>query len=192
MLGAGIGIDNHAANRIPHLASLRPHPVHRAAPCLLTRDMDLPIMGRSREMERIDEIGEAARLTRVSAKMIRHYGSIGLVLPPTGATAITATMAAPTCTGWASSAARDLGFSIEEIRDLLRLWGDTERSEPRRQGADHPRTSPSSKEDAALEEMRATLAHLVHCCEGDHRPVPDHREPRGAAAPFAALNGSCA
>src|SRR6476660_9684180 len=75
------------------------------------------------------QIGEAAYATGVTAKMIRHYESIGLI---------------PAADRRSSNyrdyghhdvhrlgfirRARDLGFSIEEIRDLLRLWGDTHRS----------------------------------------------------------------
>ena len=130
------------------------------------------------------QIGEAARLTGVSAKMIRHYESIGLV---------------PVADRRDSNyrdygdadlhrlgfirRARDLGFSIEEIRDLLRLWGDTERSSRDVKALTTAHIAELEKKIAALEEMRATLAHLVHCCEGDHRPDCPIIESLAGAAP---------
>lgn len=117
------------------------------------------------------QIGEASRLSGVSAKMIRHYETIGLI---------------PSADRRSSNyrdyghhdlhrlafirRARDLGFSIPEIRDLLRLWADRSRSsaEVKRLTASHIGELDSKIE--ALSEMRATLAHLAAACEGDDRP----------------------
>ena len=116
-------------------------------------------------------IGEAARASGVSAKMIRHYEAVGL-LPP----------AARSEAGYRRYGerdvhalrfvrhARDLGFPVERIRELLGLWHDRDR--PSRQvkalAEEHLRALDAKLRE--LQAMRATLAHLVHCCHGDDRP----------------------
>lgn len=118
------------------------------------------------------QIGEAAKTTGVPAKMIRHYEAIGLV---------------PQAVRRDSNyreyghddlhrlgfirRARDLGFSIDEIRELLRLW-----TEARRSSADVKRLAKSHIRDLErkiiqLQEMRTTLEALVEACRGDHRPA---------------------
>ena len=116
-------------------------------------------------------IGEAAKASGVSAKMIRHYEQVGL-LPP----------AARTEAGYRQYGAsevhslrfirraRDLGFSIAQIGELVGLWHD--RARPSRQVkalAEAHMRALERKADELL-AMRATLAHLVHCCHGDERP----------------------
>jgi len=117
------------------------------------------------------QIGEAARLTGVSAKMIRHYESIGLI---------------PSADRRESNyrdyghhdvhrlgfirRARDLGFSIEEIRDLLRLWGDQDRSSADVKALTLGHVSELDRKISLLSEMRDTLTHLADACDGDHRP----------------------
>ena len=116
-------------------------------------------------------IGEAARASGVSAKMIRHYESIGLI------------HASPrTQAGYRQYGARDahllrfirrargLGFSLDQIRQLLSLWDD-----PGRASADVKRLADAHIADldtriAALTEMRTTLLSLVRACHGDQRP----------------------
>lgn len=117
------------------------------------------------------QIGEAARRTGVSAKMIRHYESIGLI---------------PSADRRDSNyrdyghhdvhrlgfirRARDLGFSIEEIRDLLRLWGDQARSSADVKALTLGHISELDRKISLLSEMRDTLTHLADACDGDHRP----------------------
>lgn len=117
------------------------------------------------------QIGEAARLTGVSAKMIRHYESIGLI---------------PSADRRESNyrdyghhdihrlgfirRARDLGFSIEEIRDLLRLWGDQARESAEVKALTLGHITELDLKIALLTEMRDTLSHLANACDGDHRP----------------------
>jgi Cu(I)-responsive transcriptional regulator len=126
---------------------------------------------RSRPEVRSDiNIGEAARLTGVSAKMIRHYESLGL-LP-----------AAPrTEAGYRLydhdavhtlhfiRRARDLGFSIEDIGHLLDLWRNRRRpSASVRKLAQHHVQALQDRIDA-LESMKRTLTDLVDRCHGDER-----------------------
>ena len=116
-------------------------------------------------------IGQAAKASGVSAKMIRHYESVGL-LPA----------ALRTDAGYRQYAdrdvhtlrfirrSRDLGFSVEEIRRLLSLWQDRRR--PSRQVKALAQVHIEDL-DAKVEEllaMKAALQGLVQCCHGDERP----------------------
>jgi Cu(I)-responsive transcriptional regulator len=133
-------------------------------------------------------IGEAAARSGVSAKMVRHYESLGLLagVPRTEA-------------GYRRYGerelhqlrfirhARDLGFSMAEIAELLKLW-----SNRRRASADVKRIAQAhigelDRKLAELAAMRATLQHLVHCCAGDERPdCPILDELAAPAKPAAA------
>jgi MerR family transcriptional regulator, copper efflux regulator len=116
-------------------------------------------------------IGEAARRSAVSAKMVRHYESLGL-LPSVDRTE----------SGYRQytdkevhtlrfiKRSRDLGFSMAEIADLLKLWQNRRRSsaDVRRIASKH--VTELNQRMAEMEAMRRTLQHLIHCCQGDHRP----------------------
>lgn len=116
-------------------------------------------------------IGEAAAATGVSAKMIRHYESVGL-LPPAGRTQA----------GYRQYGvrevnmlrfirhARDLGFSLDQIRQLLDLWQDRSRSSRHVKALAEAHIAALDAKLAELQSMRATLAHLVQGCHGDDRP----------------------
>jgi Cu(I)-responsive transcriptional regulator len=117
------------------------------------------------------QIGEAAHLSGLSAKMIRHYEEIGLVPAPDRRDSNYRDYGHHDLhrLGFIRRA-RDLGFSMPEIRDLLRLWDDRGRS-----SADVKRLTKSHLAEldlkiGLLSEMRATLSHLAEACDGDGRP----------------------
>jgi Cu(I)-responsive transcriptional regulator len=117
------------------------------------------------------QIGEAARATGVSAKMIRHYEAIGLV-PPAGrrdSNYRDYDEADLHRLGFIRRA-RDLGFSIDEIRDLLRLWADRRRSSRDVKRLAESHIAALDGKIRLLEEMRSTLTSLAKACDGDHRP----------------------
>ena len=116
-------------------------------------------------------IGEASTVSGVSAKMIRYYEDIELIPP-----------AARSESGYRAYArndvhrlrfirrARDLGFSVAEIGELLGLWNDRSR-----QSADVKRLAQAHIADREarirnLREMADTLQELIGCCAGDERP----------------------
>lgn len=116
-------------------------------------------------------IGDAAHRTGVSAKMIRHYESIGLIPTPArhdndyrdyGDDDVHRL-------GFVRRA-RDLGFSIPEIRDLLTLWEDRERSSADVKNLTERHIEDLDTKIAQMREMRDTLARLANACEGDDRP----------------------
>ena len=116
-------------------------------------------------------IGEAARASGVSAKMIRHYESLGL-FPE----------AARTDSGYRQYTdkevstlrfvrqSRDLGFSTEQIRELLGLWQDRRRPSRQVKLLAQAHIVELDEKLKELQAMKATLEHLVHCCHGDDRP----------------------
>ena len=116
-------------------------------------------------------IGEASARSGVSAKMIRHYETLGLL--PT----VLRTDAGYRQYGEKEvhtlsfiRRARDLGFSMAEIAELLKLWQNK-----RRASADVKRIALTHVADlerriAEMTAMKQTLAHLAHCCQGNSRP----------------------
>jgi Cu(I)-responsive transcriptional regulator len=116
-------------------------------------------------------IGEAAKASGVSAKMIRHYESVGLFPEATR-----------TESGYRQYTdkeigtlrfirqSRDLGFSIEQIRELLGLWQNRKRSSRHVRALAQAHIEELDAKLKELQAMKATLEHLVHCCHGDDRP----------------------
>ncbi|MGX5719132.1 Cu(I)-responsive transcriptional regulator [Shinella zoogloeoides] len=116
-------------------------------------------------------IGEAAEATGVTAKMIRHYEQIGLIRAA-GRTGSGYRVYGPKDLSTLSfiRRARDLGFSIAQIRDLLTLWQDRARasSDVKRIASEHIDEMRAKMQ--LLQEMVHTLEHLSAHCHGDDRP----------------------
>jgi len=122
-------------------------------------------------MTALMNIGEAAKASGVSAKMIRHYESVGL-FPE----------ALRTESGYRQYGekelstlrfirhSRDLGFSIEQIRELLGLWQNRRRPSRQVKALAQAHIQELEEKLQELQAMKATLEHLVHCCHGDDRP----------------------
>ena len=66
--------------------------------------------------------------------------------------------------------ARDLGFSIEEIRKLLALWQDRGRASADVKALALARATELKRKERALHEMRRSLEHLADTCQGNARP----------------------
>lgn len=116
-------------------------------------------------------IGRAAELSGVTAKMIRHYESLGLI--PEAARTLgdyRVYTASEIHTLRFIRRARSLGFSMDEISGLLSLWRNQRRAsaEVKRLAMKH-----IAELDAKIEElrsMRSALADLAQHCHGDDRP----------------------
>ena len=116
-------------------------------------------------------IGEAAKASGVSAKMIRYYESTGLIRP-----------ADRSNSGYRHFSnvdvhilrfirrSRDLGFSVEQISELLLLWQDRSRKscDVKQVAMDH--VMDLKNRISKLESMVTTLSKLADCCQGDERP----------------------
>jgi MerR family copper efflux transcriptional regulator len=115
--------------------------------------------------------GEAARRSGVSAKMVRHYESLGL-LPRVGRTdsGYRQYSEPDVHTLRFIKRARDLGFSMAEIGELVGLWQNRRRASASVRRIAEKHAAELAARIAAMQEMQRTLAHLVHCCHGDDRP----------------------
>ena len=116
-------------------------------------------------------IGQAAQASGVSAKMIRHYESIGLI-PAASRTDAGYRLYDDTAIHSLQFIrnARDLGFSIAQIGTLLQLWGDRARpsSDVKQLALSHIRELDEKIQ--ALQAMKQTLENLASHCHGDNRP----------------------
>jgi Cu(I)-responsive transcriptional regulator len=117
------------------------------------------------------KIGEASAASGISERMIRHYEAIGLM-----------PKAARRDSGYRDyrdrdvhtlrfiGRARDLGFSIDEIRRLLELWHDRRRASADVKALASSRAAELKRKEAELRDMRRSLEHLAASCHGDQRP----------------------
>ncbi len=116
-------------------------------------------------------IGQASKASGVSVKMIRYYESIGLIDAPLR-----------TESGYRVysdsqvhalrfiSQARDLGFSVEQMGDLLALWRDRSRASADVKAIALQHIEALQTKARALQAMSDTLKHLADHCHGDDRP----------------------
>ena len=116
-------------------------------------------------------IGAAAQASGVSAKMLRHYESLGLL----GDVARTEAgyrqyTAADIHTLRFIKRARDLGFSMAEIAELVSLWHDRRRASADVKRIAQTHVAELEKRIQAMQDMRRTLQNLLHHCHGDERP----------------------
>jgi MerR family copper efflux transcriptional regulator len=116
-------------------------------------------------------IGQAARASGLTPKMIRYYEAIGL-LPAAGRRD----------NGYRQfdeqdlhtlafiRRARDLGFTLEEVGRLLQLWQDRQRASADVKALAAAHIERLNRKIAELAGLRDTLQELVDHCHGDHRP----------------------
>lgn len=131
-------------------------------------------------------IGTVAERSGVPPKTIRYYESIGLIDP-----------AARRPNGYRRYSsidmrtlnfikrARSLGFSVDEVRDLLDLWRDKTRTSAAVKRLATQHLEALDRKIGEFRMMRAALADLVKRCRGDSRPdcpILDNLEDRGAVA----------
>ena len=117
------------------------------------------------------QIGRAARTSGISAKMIRHYETIGLIRPADRRSSNYRDYSGDDVHQLSFiRRARALGFSMDEIRDLLRLWADGKRSsrEVKKLALEH--IEDLNGRIVTLQEIRDTLVKLANSCDGNHRP----------------------
>lgn len=117
------------------------------------------------------QIGEAAKASGVSAKMIRHYEAIGLIIS-----------GARRGNGYRDydsrdthelrfiRSARDLGFSLDEIQTLLDLWRDKNRNSRDVHDLAARHLADIDRRIIELQAMANTLRDLLAACHGDERP----------------------
>ena len=116
-------------------------------------------------------IGEAARLSAVSAKLIRYYEGAGLLSP-----------AGRDANGYRIfdernvhelrfiKRARSLGFPIKQIDELLKLWRDTQRPSRKVRALAEVHRQAVADRMQAHRSIITVLARLIEACKGDDRP----------------------
>ena len=122
-------------------------------------------------MSKLMNIGEAAEAAGVSAKMVRHYEQIGL-MPE----------AARTDAGYRQYSDRDvsvlrfirqsrrLGFSMEQIAELIGLWSNTRRASRKVKSIAQLHVDQLEEKMREMAEMKNALERLVAHCHGDDDP----------------------
>lgn len=122
-------------------------------------------------MSSLFNIGQAAKASGISTKMIRHYESVGLL--PAASRAFS---------GYRQYAekdihtlsfirhARDLGFSIKQIEALLDLWLDPDRPSWKVKALATTHLNALNQKIQSLMTIQSELQRLVEGCHGDHRP----------------------
>ena len=116
-------------------------------------------------------IGNASQMSGIPAKTIRYYESVGLI-PPAGRAA----------NGYRDydkkdvqvlrfiKRSRGLGFSVEEVSNLLDLWLNGERASADVKSIAISHIEGIEEKIHELEAIRDTLKNLTNCCHGDDRP----------------------
>lgn len=116
-------------------------------------------------------IGEVSKLSDLNAKMIRRYEEEGII-PRAGRN----------LSGYRQytekdvhilrfvKRARELGFSMKDVKELLGLWKNKGRTSAQVKNIAHKHIQELEKKLSEIEGMLSTLQHLVKHCHGDHRP----------------------
>jgi MerR family transcriptional regulator, copper efflux regulator len=117
------------------------------------------------------DIGRASKASGVSVKMIRHYEAIGL-LPKAARTFANYRVyrESDVHTLRFIRRARALGFSMDDIQELLGLWQNRSRSSASVKKIAGKHVDELNRKIAELQGMVGTLQHLTQHCHGDHRP----------------------
>src|SRR5918995_4700172 len=135
-------------------------------------------MGRVEHLEHAEalerglmDIGRASKASGVSVKMIRHYEAIGLV-PKVARTFANYRVyrESDVHTLRFVRRARALGFSMDDIQELLGLWQNKSRSSASVKKLVGKHVDELNRKIAQLKAMVDTLEHLAKHCHGDHRP----------------------
>lgn len=116
-------------------------------------------------------IGEVSAISGVSSKMIRRYEEMGII-PKAGRSEA----------GYRKYSendvhvfrfvkrARELGFSMKDIKQLLGLWKNKNRSSEQVRNIARQHLKELEIKLQEIESMMKTLKHLVDHCHGDARP----------------------
>ena len=117
------------------------------------------------------DIGRASKASGVTAKMVRHYEEIGL-LKDVARTYANYRVYSDTDVHTLRfiKRARTLGFSMDDIRELLALWQNRTRPSASVKKIAGSHLQGLKRRIQEMQSMVATLEHLTHNCHGDSRP----------------------
>ena len=116
-------------------------------------------------------IGQASELSGLPSKTIRNYESIGLLPAPARKDSGYRDYSTPEIeTMRFIQRARNLGFAIKDVNELLDLWNDTHRTSAQVKALTKRHIDEIESKINELESMRNTLVTLSDKCHGDDRP----------------------
>ncbi len=118
------------------------------------------------------KIGDIARETGLSLRMIRHYEAQGLIpAPPRQNSGYRSYSAEDLARFNFIRRARDLGFPLAEIASLLTLWQNPGRASAEVKALALSRAATLRDQARELEAMRANLENLAAACDGNDSPA---------------------
>lgn len=116
-------------------------------------------------------IGEAAKISGINAKLIRHYESIGIIPKASRSEGGYRTYSeADVHILRFVKRSRNLGFSMKEIKKLVSLWRNKARASAEVKNLAVKHIEEMEKKILELQAMTQTLKHLARNCHGDGRP----------------------
>ena len=116
-------------------------------------------------------IGQASKASGVSAKMIRYYEQIGLLPEADRRESGYRDYGTPDIHRLTFvRRARDLGFSMDQIRELLGLWSDSGRSDAEIRAVASAHVKELEAQARKLQAMIGSLNHLIGACKRGDRP----------------------
>ncbi|MBE7183304.1 MAG: Cu(I)-responsive transcriptional regulator [Methylobacterium mesophilicum] len=115
-------------------------------------------------------IGYAAERSGLPPKTIRYYEDIGLIAPQRAGNGYRDYSEEDVHRLRFLQRSRSLGFSVDECRQLLSLYGDQTRESAEVKSLATSKLAEIDRKVAELLALRATLAHFVERCHGDDRP----------------------
>jgi len=115
-------------------------------------------------------IGAASQQSGLPAKTIRYYEDIGLLTPDRAGNGYRDYSASDVHRLRFLQRSRSLGFSVEECRQLLSLYGDRSRESADVRAIAKSKLAEIERKLNELAELRDALRHLVRNCHGDNRP----------------------
>ena len=116
-------------------------------------------------------IGKAAKLSGLTVKTVRYYSDIGIIKP-----------LIDTNSGYRNFSESDLAklqflakarkfdFSLDDCRELLALYENTERSSKEVKALTLEKIAEIDAKLSELNMLKAQLTTLTNACQGDHRP----------------------
>jgi MerR family copper efflux transcriptional regulator len=115
-------------------------------------------------------IGTAAEKSGLPAKTIRYYEDIGLLTADRAENGYRDYSASDVHRLRFLKRARNLGFSVEECRQLLSLYNDKQRESADVKAVAKVKLIEVDRKLKELKELRDMLGHLIETCHGDDRP----------------------
>ncbi|OYZ21761.1 MAG: Cu(I)-responsive transcriptional regulator [Bdellovibrio sp. 28-41-41] len=116
-------------------------------------------------------IGQAAKVSGINAKLIRHYESIGIIPRAIRSEAGYRTYSETDVHILSFvKRSRNLGFSMKEIKKLVGLWRNKNRASSDVKSLAVKHIEEIEMKVLELQAMVKTLKHLAKTCHGDHRP----------------------